>query len=115
MEKRGTNILQGSLQILKAPIIHLPPNSPKKASGHRFPHRNTPRPSSGPPIRKQVVNPSRDNPRYPEAAKENTPQIRSHITMKKMVHRLPIFLTHATSIYDNNTLFLEIIQSKNFA
>jgi hypothetical protein len=87
VEEISNNILQGSLQILKAPIIPLPPNSPKKASGHHFSHRITPRPSSRPPICKQVNNPSRHNPKHPEAAKENTPQSRSHITMKKkMVH-----------------------------
>jgi hypothetical protein len=116
MEERVNNILQRSLQILKAPIIHLPPNSPKNASGHHFPHRSTPKPSNGPPTRKQVDNPSRHNPRHPEEVKENTPQSRSHVTMKKkMVHIFSISLTHATSIYNNNTPFPEIIQSKNFA
>jgi hypothetical protein len=40
-KKRGNNIFQGSLKILKAHIIPLPPNSPKNASGHHFPHRST--------------------------------------------------------------------------
>jgi predicted component of type VI protein secretion system len=116
MEERENNILQGSLQILKTLIISLPPNSPKNASGHHFPHRSTPMPSSEPPTRKQVDNPSRHNPRHPQTAKENTPQSRNHITMKKkMVHKLSISLTHAASIYNKNMSFPEIIQSKNFA
>jgi hypothetical protein len=30
--------------------------------------------------------------------------------MKKMVHKLPISLTHATSVYDNHMMFPKIIQ-----
>jgi hypothetical protein len=63
-----------------------------------------------------VENPSRHNPRHLKAAKENISQSRSHGTMKKkMVHGLPISLTHATSVHDNNVPFLKIIQSKDFA
>jgi hypothetical protein len=42
VEEISNNILQGSLQILRAPIILLPPNSPKKASRHHFPYCCTP-------------------------------------------------------------------------
>jgi len=76
MVERGNDLFQGTFQVLKTPIVSFPPYAPKEANRCHFPNRKAPWSSRGLPTRKQIDNPSRHNPRHPEAVEERMPQNR---------------------------------------
>jgi hypothetical protein len=45
---------------------------------------------------------------------KGNPNSLSHVTIKKMVHRLAIPLTHVASVHHNDCCFPEVIHGKDF-
>jgi hypothetical protein len=57
---------------------------------------------------------SRHNPRQSKTTEKGNPNGISHVAMKKkMVHRLPISLTHATFVHHNDVPLYEVIHGKD--
>jgi hypothetical protein len=87
-------------QVVSHVIKFLPSNTPKDANGHHLPNCSTLRPSRLPPTNKQVNNSSQHNSRHTKTIKNISPQIVSHIIVKKkMIHRFSISLAQVTSVH----------------
>jgi hypothetical protein len=55
---------------------------------------------------------SRNNPIQSKMNEKGNPNHINHVTIKKIIHGLPIPMRHATFVHHNDMLLLEVIHGK---
>jgi hypothetical protein len=83
IQQRGWNLFQRAFQVLKTPIVSLPPNRPKNTNMHHLPNHGTPSPARETPASTQIQNTTRHNPRKTKLAKNIAPQSVGHLAMNE--------------------------------